>query len=157
VTDSTTTAQPADGTTRPSDRAGEHRRALRVLTLLMCVAVAVSVIHYCDNYFNYRDYPRSSTLPNPNAASILTAWLAFTAAGLAGYALFRRASSALALVLLAVYSGSGLIGIAHYVVPGATGMPWWRQAHVVLDIACGVAVLAFTLRAVRQRSRSAGL
>jgi hypothetical protein len=24
-------------------------------------------------------------------------------------------------------------------------MPWWRQAHVCLDIACGLAIFAFVL------------
>jgi hypothetical protein len=33
-------------------------------------------------------------------------------------------------------------------------MPWWRHAHIVADIACGFAVLAFAAWAVR-RSRAA--
>ena len=80
-------------------------------------------------------------------------WVGFTAAGLAGYLLFRRSASDLALVLLAVYSGSGLVGIGHYLVPGATSMPWWRQVHVSLDIACGIAVFSFVIWAARARRR----
>lgn len=122
-----------------------------MLTVVFWTAVVVSVIHDSDNSVDEHDYPWSSRLPNPSAPLILGSWLAFTAAGIAGYVLLRRQASNLALLLLAVYSGSGLVGIGHDAVPGATEMPWWRQAHVVADIACGAALLAFTLWAVRQR------
>ena len=129
----------------------DHRRAVRILSVIFAVAVVVSIIHYTDNYVNYHDYPQSRTLPNPSAALVLGAWFAFTAAGLAGYLLFRRAPSNLALALLAVYSGSGLIGIGHYTVPGATSMPWWRQAHVGFDISAGIAMFSFVIWAARAR------
>jgi hypothetical protein len=129
----------------------EHRRAVRILSWVFAVAVVVSIVHYTDNYVNYHDYPQSRTLPNPSAALVLGAWFGFTAAGLAGYLLFRRRPSAVALVLLAAYSGSGLVGIGHYLVPGATSMPWWRQLHVSLDIACGIAVFSFAVWAARAR------
>jgi hypothetical protein len=129
----------------------DHRRAVRILSVILAVAAVVSIIHYTDNYVNYHDFPQSRTLPNPSAALVLGAWFAFTAAGLVGYVLFRRAPSNLALILLAAYSGSGLVGIGHYLVPGATSMPWWRQAHVCLDITCGIAVFSFALWAARAR------
>ena len=132
----------------------EHRRAVRILGAIFAVAVAVSIVHYTDNYVNYHDYPQSRTLPNPSAGLVVGAWFWFTAAGLAGYLLFRRSPSGLALVLLAAYSGSGLVGIGHYLVPGATSMPWWRQAHVCLDIACGIAVFSFAIWAARARGRA---
>lgn len=77
--------------------------------------------------------------------------------GLAGYALLRRGASSLA-VALALYSGSGLGGLGHYTVPGALDMPWWRQAHVVADIACGLAILALVVvvaRSLRTPARAA--
>ena len=129
----------------------EHRRAVRILSWIFAVAVVVSIIHYTDNYVNYHDYPQSGTLPNPSAALVFGAWFGFTAAGLAGYLFFRRRPSDLAVVLLAAYSGSGLVGIGHYLVPGATSMPWWRQVHVCLDIACGVAMFSFAIWATRAR------
>jgi hypothetical protein len=67
------------------------------------------------------------------------------------YLLFRRRPSDLALILLAAYSGSGLVGIGHYLVPGATSMPWWRQAHVCFDIACGIAMFSFAMWAAQSR------
>jgi hypothetical protein len=132
----------------------EHRRAVRILSGIFAIAVVVSIIHYTDNYVNYHDYPQSRTLPNPSAALVLGAWFAFTAAGLAGYLHFRRRPSDLALVLLAIYAGSGLVGIGHYLVPGAASMPWWRQAHVCLDITCGIAMFSFAIWAARARRQS---
>jgi hypothetical protein len=130
----------------------DHRRAVRILSAIFAVAVVVSIIHYTDNYVNYSDYPQSTASRSvSSAALVLGAWFAFTAAGLAGYLLFRRAPSNLALILLAVYSGSGLVGIGHYLVPGATSMPWWRQAHVCFDITCGIAVFSFAMWAARAR------
>jgi len=54
-----------------------------------------------------------------------------------------------AAICLAVYSGSGLVGIGHYTVPGTSEFPWWRHAHVIADIVLGLAVLAIALRLVR--------
>jgi hypothetical protein len=127
----------------------EHRRAVRILTVLLGVAVVVSVVHYTDNYVNYHDYPRSSSLPNPSATLVLLGWFAFTIPGLIGYVAFRRAATRASLLLLALYSGSGLVGIGHYLIPGATSMPWWRQLHVCADIACGLSMFAFTIWASR--------
>ena len=128
-----------------------HRRAVRILSAIFAVAVVVSIIHYTDNYVNYYDYPQPSTLRNAPTALVPGFWFAFTTAGLAGYLLFRRTPSNLALILLAAYSGSGLVGFGHYLVPGATSMPWWRQAHVCLDITSGIAVFSFTMWAARAR------
>jgi hypothetical protein len=132
----------------------DHRRAVRVLGAIFAIAVAVSIVHYTDNYLNFDDYPQAPRGVPSSAALVLGAWFVFTAAGLAGYLLFRRRPSNLALVLLAVYSGSGLVGIGHYLVRGATSMPWWRQAHVSLDIACGIAMFSFAMWAVRARRRA---
>lgn len=131
----------------------DHDRAVRLLSWLFLGAFLVSVIHYLDNFVNYADYPQGRTSLNPPAVLIVWAWFFFTTAGLAGFLLFRRAPSALALALLIVYSGSGLIGVGHYVVPGALDMPWWRQAHIVLDILFGIALLSFAIRAALARRR----
>ena len=127
--------------------------------LLLGVAVAVSVIHYVDNTVNYADYPQAdagSFLPNPPAWLIGSAWFMFTAFGAVGLWLFAHGRTRAAAVAIAVYSGSGLVGIAHYLVPGATDMIWWRQAHVIADIICGVLLFAFSLwAAVALRDRQA--
>lgn len=116
---------------------------LRTLRQILIVAVLVSIVHYVDNYANYADYPVPTSGPAPSATVIAVSWFVLTAFGVAGYVLFARGRVRPAALSLAVYSTSGLVGIGHYTVAGATDMPWWRQAHVLADIACGVAVLAF--------------
>lgn len=127
------------------------QRGLRTLLVLLGVAVAVSVVHYTDNYVNYADYPQAedgSVGALVTRTVVLVSWFVFTAFGITGAWLFARGRIVPAAACLTAYSISGLIGIGHYLVDGATGMVWWRQAHVVADIICGVLVLAFALRSV---------
>jgi hypothetical protein len=128
-----------------------RRDVLRPLLVLMAVAFVVSVVHYSDNTVNYADYPQAepgSVLPNPSQAVIATAWFVFTAFGALGLWWFVRGRITAAAVAIAVYSGSGLVGLGHYTVPGATDMVWWRQLHVVVDIICGLLLFGFALWSV---------
>ena len=127
----------------------------RTLDLLFWTAVAVSVVHYADNYFNYNQFPQASSGPSPSRTVVGVSWFVFTAFGLAGYALFRQGQVRRASVFLAVYSISGLIGIGHYSASGMTDAVWWRQAHVIADIALGLAVFAFAVWAGRRSGTSA--
>lgn len=122
-------------------------RARTTLFVLIGAAFVVSVIHYVDNVVNYDAYPvpGPDALLAPSAGLIAVAWFVFTAFGAAGLVLALRGRFPLAAVALAVYSGSGLIGFGHYTVDGAFDMVWWRQAHIVIDIALGIGVLSFAL------------
>ncbi len=125
-------------------------RADRVITGIVLAAMAVSVVHYLDNYTLYEEYPQTDTLPNPSAGLIGFAWFFFTAFGLAGLYFLRRGNPIAAGISLAAYSGSGLVGILHYVAGGTGGFPWWRHAHISADILLGFAVLACALYLVRR-------
>ena len=132
-----------------------RERAQRVLNVLLGTAVVVSIVHYVDNYTAFELYPQGDTGPEITKTTILVSWFVFTAFGLAGYRAFFRERFRQAAVLLAVYSGSGLIGLGHYTVPGAGDMPWWRHAHVVADIVLGTAMLAFAVWTGRRATRAA--
>ncbi len=133
------------------------RPEARLLVVLLGLAFVVSVVHYVDNFANFADYPEPTSGPAPSRGLIGVSWFVFTAVGTAGLLLFMRDRIAPAAACLAVYSVSGLVGLGHYTVPGATDMPWWRQLHVVADIACGIAILAFAVWAVRrQRAQAVG-
>ena len=121
-----------------------ERRERRVLAVLLTAAFVVSVVHYVDNVGNHDAYPQGGDLPTPSAGSIAVAWFVFTASGAIGAWLFLRGSRGVAACFLAGYALSGLVGLGHYTVPGATSMPWWRQGHVVLDVLCGAALLVFS-------------
>ena len=128
----------------------EHARAVRILTVLFAVAVAVSIVHYTDNYLALDRYPQSDSGPTINRDTIWIAWVVLTPFGLGGYLLYRRGRMMLASGLLAVYSLSGLVGLGHYSVPGVGELAWWRHVHIGLDILCGLALLAFAVRSVRR-------
>ena len=122
-------------------------RHWRLLVGLFAAAFAVSVVHYVDNVVNYADYPDASggPVPAPSATLIAVSWFVFTGFGLTGLLAYRAGRTRLAAIGLAVYSGSGIIGIGHYTVAGATDMVWWRQVHVVADILLGFSMQAFAL------------
>ena len=117
----------------------------RALPLVLVAAAAVSVVHYVDNYTAYEAFPQAEGGPTVSKGLIGAAWFFFTAFGIAGYLLFRRGRDRAAAVALAIYSGSGLVGIGHYLAPGMTDAVWWRQAHVLADIVLGFAVLSVAL------------
>ncbi len=124
--------------------------ATRTLRLLLGVAVAVSIVHYVDNVANYDAYPDPTSGPAPSRELIALSWFVFTAFGLAAYGLLARGRERAAALCLTVYAGSGLVGLGHYTVPGATDMVWWRQLHIVADIALGIAILAYAVRLARR-------
>ncbi|MDX6372004.1 MAG: hypothetical protein QOD98_992 [Nocardioidaceae bacterium] len=129
----------------------DRARATRLLVGLLAFAFAVSVVHYVDNYVNYDDYPQGGVgpVPAPSATLVGLSWFVFTASGIAGLWLWVRGRVTAASVFLTGYSVSGLVGFAHYAVPSATSMVWWRQLHVITDICCGIAVFAFALWVAR--------
>lgn len=128
---------------------------LRLLQRLLAVVVLISVVHYGDNYWNWADYPQPDSGPAPSQAVVGISWFVYAALAAAGYLLFTRGRVRAAAVCLALYSTSGLIGVGHFTVEGAFDMPLWRQAHIVADIAGGIAILAFCLWVVRRSPRPA--
>jgi hypothetical protein len=124
-------------------------KADRNIAVLVLVAIAVSIVHYTDNYAAYEAYPQSDTLPNPSAALIGGAWFVFTAFALAGLWFLWQGRRRAAGISLAAYSGSGLVGIGHYLAGGTGDFPWWRHAHIGADITLGIAVFGCALYLVR--------
>ncbi|MET9315343.1 hypothetical protein ABZX12_26300 [Kribbella sp. NPDC003505] len=100
---------------------------------------------------NYGHYPQGETLglPPPPLAAVAASWFVFTAFGVFGLRLLLQGKGKPAAWLLAVYATSGLIGIGHYLVEGATDMVWWRQIHVCADIICGVVIMVLAVRLSR--------
>lgn len=120
-------------------------RAFRATAALICVAVAVSVVHYVDNVTAYEAYPEPDTLPNPSAGLIAAAWFVLTPFAVAGLVLLRQDRTRAAALCLGVYSASGLVGLGHYAAGGTGGFPWWRHAHIVGDIVLGASILALAV------------
>lgn len=127
----------------------------RPVLFLLAVAFVVSVVHYADNTLNHADFPAGGPIPDPSRLVVGASWFLFTAFAVLAILAWRRGDLRRAALCLAAYSGSGLVGIGHYTVPGASGMPWWRHAHVVTDIALGVALLAVAVMLARAGRPSA--
>lgn len=125
-------------------------RSLHVLNIIFFTAVAVSVVHYTDNYLAFDRYPQGGPGPEIGPDTIWIAWVVLTSFGVAGYALYRRERVVPGAALLGVYSLSGLVGLGHYTAPGMSALEWWRHLHIWADIACGAAVLAFAAWSVQQ-------
>ncbi|HWM00194.1 MAG TPA: hypothetical protein VNP20_22840 [Nocardioidaceae bacterium] len=135
---------------RACPRSASHPRARQLLLALFGTAFVVSVVHYADNVVDCADYPQTGPAgpPAPSATLIGAAWFLFTAAGLLGIGLFVRGQIVAAAWALTGYAVSGLVGLGHYAAPDAAAMPWWRQAHVLADILCGVLILGFAIWSV---------
>lgn len=145
---STTAAAPRPGPSRREN----HEAQVRLLGALLAIAFAISVIHYTDNVVNIAEYPRTTSIPNPEGWFVGLMWVIFTGAAVAGFLVFRRdGATTQALLLLAFYSGSGLLGAVHYAGIDALGMPWWRHAHIAADVASGTAIFIFVLVAALRR------
>jgi hypothetical protein len=123
-------------------------RGWQLLVVVMVIAFVSSVVHYADNTINWAEYPHpasESSLPDPSDWVVGLSWFGFTAFGILGLWLYARGRITGAAVAIAIYSGSGLVSIGHYLVPGASGMPAWRQALIVVDIVLGAVLFAFAL------------
>jgi hypothetical protein len=128
---------------------------VRTLNVVFFTAVAVSIVHYTDNWLNFERYPTGGPGPEPTANTIWIAWVVFTALGVAAYLSYRSGRKMLGAGLLAAYSISGLVGLGHYTAAGMSELEWWRHAHIWADIACGAAVLAFAVTSGRRARRHA--
>jgi hypothetical protein len=123
---------------------GSDRRTLK---LLVGTTIALSLVHYTDNYVNFDVYPQKGAPIEISRDLVWIGWLLYTGFGLVGYRLFNQGRIRLASFCLAVFSISGLISLAHYSAPGMSEVVWWRHVAIWVDIALGAAVLAFAIRA----------
>ena len=127
---------------------------LATLRVLLPVAIALSVVHYTDNYLAFERYPESSLLGvDLTRDMVWIGWLVYTAGGIWGYVQYRRGRIQAACALLAFYSVSGLISIGHYAEPGMSELAWWRHLFIWIDITLGAAVLLFAFWAAIVRHR----
>jgi hypothetical protein len=130
-------------------------RGARLLTVLLCLAIPLSLIHYTDNYVSFDLYPAGELAGiEVTRDSIWISWLLFTAGGLLGWWLYVRGQVLAACAALAFYSISGLISIGHYAEPGMSELAWWRHVSIWIDITLGTAILLFTFWAAFRLRRA---
>jgi hypothetical protein len=134
-------------------------RELATVRWVLLIAIAVSIVHYTDNYLRFDTYvDKTLSLSDPGSGGtpsivtetgILVSWFLFTAAGIAGYRALRRERRTLASGLLGFYSVSGLLGWFHYgdVPPGDFDL--YQNAVIVADGLLGIAMAAIAFSVAR--------
>lgn len=126
------------------------RPTLRQLQLLLGAAVVVSVVHYLDNTLRWDDFvaadPDDVTFSFIQRWTIPVAWVAFTACAVVGYRAFAQGRRAAAAPWIGAYSGSGLVGVGHYLDISPSQLSAFQNAHVVADVVLGVLLLGFAIR-----------
>jgi hypothetical protein len=124
-------------------------RATRTLQVLLVSAFLVSIVHYVDNTVRFDEYAKGE---GPvTRAMIPLAWLVFTAFGAWGYVQFRRGRFTAAAIGIAVYSTSGLIGLAHYTVAPPADFDTFQNVFIALDVLLGLSLVTFAFWLVLAR------
>lgn len=124
---------------------------LATLRILLGSTIALSLVHYADNYAAFDLYPQEGAVIEVSRDAVWISWLVFAAFGAAGYRLYRRGRFQAASLCLGVFSVSGLISLGHYSARGMSELAWWRHASIWIDIVLGAMVLAFALRTALRR------
>lgn len=124
----------------------------RVLQIVLFAAVVESLVHYADNTLRYDDYViHHPTFPGSLIKQwvIPVAWVLFTVVAVYAYRAFVEGRRTQAAVLLAVYSVSGLISLAHFVDISPSDLSLFQNVFVFADVALGVVILAFAIWTAR--------
>jgi hypothetical protein len=109
-------------------------RVEKLLPALLLLYAAASLVHYTHNAEFLRDYPNMPS--GLSRAQVYIAWIAVTAIGACGYALWRRGRSVLGLSVMAGYAALGFDGLVHYVLAP------FRDHSVTMHLIIGLEVVA---------------
>lgn len=126
--------------------------SLREVRTVLGLAVAVSVVHYVDNYVRFDDYLKDPGTPITPAV-VVVSWVAFTVVAVLGYRALRQGRTGVGAWLLGLYSLSGLVGLGHYKDAPPSSFDPVQNVLIVTDIALGLAVLVVAVRLARARPR----
>jgi hypothetical protein len=132
-------------------------RPTRTLQVLLVSAFLVSIVHYVDNTVRYDEYAKDAGGPVTRPVVVI-GWFVFTAFGIWGYLQYRQQHWRNAALGIAVYSASGLIGLAHYTAAPPGDFDAFQNVFIILDVALGLALMlfAFWLVLTRHSAPAAG-
>jgi hypothetical protein len=113
-------------------------------------AVLLSGVHYYDNTVRFEDYTGGKASSGLITRPVIPISLVlFTIAGIAGYRALQAGNRRRAGWGLAVYSVSGLIGIAHYTSVSPSEFSGFQNTFIALDFLAGLAVFVLAVRIAR--------
>ncbi|HEU4481140.1 MAG TPA: hypothetical protein VFS18_04580, partial [Actinomycetota bacterium] len=101
--------------------------SVRTVGLAVAASVAVTAVHYTDNYVSIDDYPQPGYI---NQELVALAWILLTLIGVAGYLFYRDRKPLAGVSYLLVYSYTGLSSLGHYAY-GSSG-DFTTKMHVLI-------------------------
>ncbi|MCE7002589.1 hypothetical protein LWC34_07055 [Kibdelosporangium philippinense] len=125
------------------------------LRAIVAGSVISTALHYTHNYLKIEQYPQPSSISNATTQlAIVILWPLLTAIGLTGYILYTRGRLWGARACLLVYSLTGLVTLAHFMV-GVPDVPWYWFITIFTDALAGLALWAFVFwSAINERTRA---
>ena len=115
-----------------------------ILSPLMLVYGAASLLHFMHNAVYVREYPN---LPAwLTSAGVVVAWLVVAAVGVLGYLLYSRVSRVAGLITISVYAMFGLGGLDHYTVAPVSAHTVAMNLTILLEAATAAVLLVFVAR-----------
>ena len=122
----------------------------QILLTFMLLYGAASLAHFVHNAVYLDSYPNLPVWLTP--LGVLTSWLVIAGIGAAGYWLFRKASPALGLTVIALYAALGFAGLDHYAVaPISAHSPAMNVTIAGEAIAASALLVVIAWTAVRHR------
>lgn len=112
------------------------RRFLLLSLLAYCAASLFHFSHNAEFLGNYPNMPASIS-----RGDVYMAWIALTAAGIAGYALYQLEFQRVGLVILAVYAVFGFDGFAHYILAPMSAHTTTMNVTIWLEVATAALLL----------------
>jgi hypothetical protein len=123
----------------------EPARRMPLLTVLMLVYGAASLLHFAHNALFIADYPN---LPAwLSSADVWATWFIEASIGLVGYVLIRRGFALPGLTLVAIWAALGFDGLAHYALAPVSAHSFVMNATIWTEV--GAATLLSIVVAMR--------
>lgn len=111
----------------------------RGVRLTLVVYAAASLLHFVHNAAYLSAYPNMPRWLTP--AGVYMSWLAMTALGLLGYAIYRFRSRPVGTLLIATYALLGFGGLDHYAVAPIAAHSIVMNITIAAEAAAATALL----------------
>lgn len=116
------------------------QRMRKLLSALLLLYGAASLVHFTHNAEFLRDYPNMPS--GLSRSEVYGAWMAVTAIGVCGYVLWRRGRQILGLSVIAAYAALGFDGLAHYALASFEDHSATMHLTIWLEVVAAALLLA---------------
>ena len=124
------------------------RPAVTTVRNVVLASIVLTLFHFTDNFLNIDTYPAAGWQPEWFDVVVVVAWFAFSAAGIAGYLLYKRGERSKAHPLLLFYAYAGLSSLGHFIYGSPDEFTTRAIVSIFTDALAGSAVLVVALRSM---------